>query len=124
MPPSGYEAREADAIVKFLRSCSEALEAEARRDGVAHDTALNRECRDIAALLEAEAPGECSVAVLHLTSSFYKRVAELMACAGINSYASCVDAALHEIRRGILDIHVPPGLHLRSRNKTVESAVG
>lgn len=113
MPPSGYAHREANAIAAFLRSCSSALEAEAKRDGLLCIVALERECRDIDALLATQAPSKPSIAVLDLTRAFYSDVASLLRESPDSSFVLCVEIALGKITQDILEIHVPPGLHLQ-----------
>lgn len=104
MPPSGYNLTQADAIVAFLRSCSEALKNEASERNELITNALTREIENIERHLLTATTSPIQKHVLDLTSSFYADV--LRRVQYCSSFSRAVRETLAEINCDIRAIHV------------------
>ncbi len=106
MPPSGYSTAQAESVVDFLRSCSQALRAEGVSFGRSPATALAAECDNIRVILRQSDTADIGTAVLALTLRFYDAVA----ADGPQDWAAftgSVERALDQTRAAIAAIHVP-----------------
>ena len=104
MPPSGYDMTQADAIVSFLRSCSQALRRESQDRGETFSQSLAREIGGIERFVANERPSTVQSAVLELTGRFYAMTLEKIS--RDVDFAEAVEDALFEVSAEVRRIHV------------------
>jgi hypothetical protein len=105
MPPSGFSRDQSSGIESFLRSCAEALEAEADALNQDYRSALTRECESIQVALPDYGEQPIACAVLTLTMRFYETVLRYGA-GDQRMYWSSVERALTDAERQVLGVHV------------------
>lgn len=106
MPPSGYSPRQADDLVSFLRSCSEALVDECLTHGRSLGDGLRSEIRGIDSVLPSFHGTPVPAAALLLTRDFYARLA-LSEARYPGAWDEEVERELKAVKAQILAIHVP-----------------
>jgi hypothetical protein len=107
MPPSGYSTTQAHAIEGFLRSCAQALEAEAREKKIDLPLAIAQELDSIGRHLAGMPTSNCQAAVLRLTEAFYRKLHQKNS-KDPSSYWKQVDNVCKEMAADILAIKVVP----------------
>jgi hypothetical protein len=106
MPPSGYSKRQSHYVDELLRSCAEALAAEALDLELPFIAALDRELAHIGHYLGEGHATFAQVAILRLTEAFYRNVRDRKPC-GKEQYWAAVALATQDLESEMLAIHVP-----------------
>jgi Mn-dependent DtxR family transcriptional regulator len=92
-------------LTKFLKSCAEDLEKEAKDKGEQISEAVDRELRDIARHLQGNQNSAMQRAILGATLAFYERLGAHVS-ADADNYQHSVQSALDEVVSEIATIKV------------------